>query len=79
MTRPTVLILGGYDKQSSFLALFDGFGPLIKNVVAIGATQEKILNDAKTAGYDSVSTADSFEEAVKKARDIAKEGWNVLV
>ncbi len=79
MTRPTVLILGGYDKQSSFLALFEGFGPLIKNVVAIGATQEKILNDAKTAGYDSVSTADSFEEAVKKARDIAKEGWNVLL
>ncbi len=79
MTRPTVLILGGYDKQSSFLALFEGFGPLIKNVVAIGATQEKILNDAKTAGYDSVSTADSFEDAVNKARGLAESGWNVLL
>jgi len=79
MTRPTVLILGGYDKQSSFVSLFEGFGPLIKNVVAIGATQAKILSDAKTAGYLNICSADSFEEAVIKAREIAKPGWNVLL
>lgn len=79
MTRPTVLILGGYDKQSSFVSLFEGFGPLIKNVVAIGTTQAKILSDAKTVGYESLCTADGFEEAVIKARGIAKEGWNVLL
>lgn len=79
MTRPTVLILGGYDKQSSFVSLFEGFGPLIKNVVAIGTTQAKILGDAKTAGYDSLCTADGLEEAVIKARGFAKEGWNVLL
>ena len=79
MTRPTVLILGGYDKKNSFLSLFKGFGPLIKHVVAIGATREKILADAKEAGFNSISTADSFEEAVNKARALATDGWNVLL
>jgi UDP-N-acetylmuramoylalanine--D-glutamate ligase len=79
MTRPTVLILGGYDKQSSFVSLLEGFGPLIKHVVAIGATQAKILSDAKTAGFESLCTADGFEEAVIKARGLAKAGWNVLL
>lgn len=79
MTRPTVLILGGYDKQSSFVSLFGGFGPLIKNVIAIGATKAKIMNDAKAVGFESIVTADDFEEAVVKARGLAKDGWNVLL
>lgn len=79
MTRPTVLILGGYDKKSSFLSLFEGFGPMIKNVVAIGATQAKILQEAKMAGFENICVAESFEGAVEKSRDIAKDGWNVLL
>ncbi len=79
MDRPTVLILGGYDKKSSFEDLFAGFGSRIKHIVAIGATQQKILDDAKSAGFKSICTADSFEEAVIKARSIAKHGWNVLL
>ncbi len=79
MTRPTVLILGGYDKKNSFLSLFQGFGPLIRHVVAIGATQAKILSDAQAAGFESICTADSFEEAVDKARALAGDGWNVLL
>lgn len=79
MTRPTVLILGGYDKKNSFLSLFEGFGPLIKHVVAIGATQANILSDAKAAGFENISTAGSFEEAVNKARNLAGDGWNVLL
>lgn len=79
MTRPTVLILGGYDKKNDFVSLFEGFGPLIRHVVAIGATQAKLLADAKAAGYAPVTTADSFEEAVNSARGIAKDGWNVLL
>ncbi len=79
MTRPTVIILGGYDKKSSFVSLFQGFGPQIKCVVAIGQTQGKILSDAKAAGFKDIVTADGFEEAVIKARAIAKDGWNVLL
>ena len=79
MTRPTVLILGGYDKQNSFVSLFEGFGPQIRHVVAIGATQQKILHDAKAAEFGSIITADGFEEAVIKARELAANGWNVLL
>ena len=79
MQRPTVLILGGYDKHSSFKELFEGFGPQIKTVIAIGETQRKIQSDAAAAGFDHVLTANGFEDAVRKAKDTAKNGWNVLL
>lgn len=79
MKRPTVLILGGYDKKSSFVPLMAGLGQQIKAVVALGDTTQNILRDAKQAGYSPVYTADGFEDAVIKARDIAQTGWNVLL
>ena len=79
MTRPTVLILGGYDKQSSFEALIAGFGEQIRAIVAIGDTQQKILSDARKAGFANIYTADGFEQAVRKCRELAQEGWNVLL
>ena len=79
MTRPTVIIMGGYDKNSSFEQLIAGFGDNIRAIVAIGDTQKKILSDAAKAGFKNIYTADSFEEAVLKSREIAQEGWNVLL
>ncbi len=79
MEAPTVIIMGGSEKQSSFTALFAGFGPLIRNVVAIGETQPRILSDAAEAGFTDIVAADSFAEAVNMARDIAQPGWNVLL
>jgi UDP-N-acetylmuramoylalanine--D-glutamate ligase len=79
MTRPTVLILGGYDKKNSFVSLLAGFDDMIRAVVAIGDTQANICADAKAAGFSPVYTADSFEGAVQKCREIAQEGWNVLL
>ena len=79
MTRPTVIILGGYDKKNSFVSLFDGFGDMIRAAVAIGDTQANILSDAKTAGFDPVYPAESFVDAVNMSRQIAQDGWNVLL
>lgn len=79
MTAPTVLILGGSEKNSSFVALIKGFGPQIKKVIAIGQTQSRILRDAEEAGFKDIITADGFEEAVNKARATAQPGWNVLL
>lgn len=79
MTRPTVIILGGSSKQSSFTSMIRSFGENIKALVAIGETQKDILADAKTAGFRNIYTADTFEEAVLKSKSIAKEGWNVLL
>jgi len=79
MTRPTVIILGGYDKKNSFSSLLSGFGENIKAVVAIGATRKIILEDAEKVGFEKVYSAESFEQAVLKAKDIAEPGWNVLL
>ena len=79
MTRPTVLILGGYDKQNSFESLIAGFDEHIRFIVAIGDTQQKILSDARKAGFTNIYTAGGFEEAVRKCRELAQEGWNVLL
>ena len=79
MTRPTVIIMGGYDKNSSFEQLIAGFGDNIRAIVAIGDTQQKILRDAEKAGFKNIYTADSFEEAVLMSRKLAQEGWNVLL
>lgn len=79
MTRPTVIILGGSEKNNSFVSMLSGFNENIKAVVAIGETKQNILRDAQTAGFKNVFTAESFEEAVIKSRQLADSGWNVLL
>ena len=79
MARPTVIILGGSEKKNSFVSMLSGFGDNIRAAVAIGETKANIVRDAKTAGFDNIRTADSFEEAVQIAREIATDGWNILL
>lgn len=79
MTRPTVLILGGYDKQSEFTSLFECLKPTVRSVVLLGQTQQKLENAAKEANFSDVELADTFDDAVLKARAIASDGMNVLL
>lgn len=79
MERPTILLLGGYDKHSEFDGLFRAFTPQIVGAVLLGETREKLKKAADEAGFTSYLLADTFEEAVEKATGIAKEGYNVLL
>lgn len=80
MKKPTVLILGGYDKHISFDELFEAFTPIVKACVVLGDTQKQILDTAKRYGYaDLCRTADSFGAAVDLARDLAQAGDAVLL
>jgi UDP-N-acetylmuramoylalanine--D-glutamate ligase len=79
MTRPTVIILGGSSKKNSFVSMVRSFGGNIKALIAIGETQGDILADAETAGFRNIYTADTFRDAIDKAREIAREGWNILL
>ena len=45
MSRPTLLIAGGYDKNSPYDDFIESFDGKIKELVLIGATAEKI-NDS---------------------------------
>jgi len=81
MDRPTVLLLGGYDKHNSFDELFAAIsGSRVKAAVALGATAEKILDAAKKAGFANIAhCAGGFEEAVDMARELAAPGDAVLL
>lgn len=80
MKKPTVLLLGGYDKHISFDELFEAFTPIVKACVVIGDTQAQILETAARFGYaDLCRTADSFGEAVDLCRALAKPGDAVLL
>ncbi len=79
MKKPTVLILGGYDKKSDFTELFESFTDHIKTVVLLGATAEKLARTARAAGFDDYIMANSLPDAVNKAFSVAEEGYNVLL
>ena len=44
MNRPTLLIGGGYDKQSEYDEWIESFGGKVKLLVLIGQTREKICS-----------------------------------
>ncbi len=81
MTRPTVLILGGYDKHSDFHELFEHFhGSRLKAIVVLGETKQKILDTARDTGYLGYCHATgTFEDAVSCARMMAAPGDAVLL
>ncbi len=63
MNRPTVLIGGGYDKQSEYDAWIEAFEGKVKALVLIGQTKEKIAACARAHGVENIILADTFEEA----------------
>ena len=81
MNRPTVIILGGYDKHTSFdpLAREISGNPLMKGVVLIGETAPQIRSALEKTGYTSIRNAESMREAVEVSRSMAQNGWNVLL
>ena len=80
MTRPTVLILGGYDKHADFHELFARFGSAVKAIVVLGQTKAQILQTAADAHFAGViRTADTFEETVAVCRSLAAPGDAVLL
>lgn len=79
MKKPTILILGGYDKHSEFDELFAHFTDKIVGIVILGATKQKILSAAERAGVTNIQLADSFEQAVRMAYAAAPAGGTVLL
>ena len=79
MNRPTVLIGGGYDKESSYDEWIDAFDGKVKKLVLIGATREKIAETARRLGFTDIVMADTFEEAFDKCVEYAQAGDAVLL
>lgn len=79
MSRPTLLIGGGYDKKSEFDVYVEEFGDKVKLLVLIGETRDKIAETARRHGFDKILYAESLEEAVKLCREHAVSGDAVLL
>ncbi len=79
MNRPTVLIGGGYDKDSVYTDWINSFNGKVKKLILVGETKEKIARDALACGFKDYQFADTFEEAVLGAAQAAKAGDAVLL
>lgn len=79
MTKPTVLIGGGYDKQSEYDEWIEAFEGKVKALVLIGQTREKIAECAKRHGVKKIVLADTFAEAFAICVDTAEPGDAVLL
>lgn len=79
MSRPTVLIGGGYDKGSEYDEWIESFGGRVKWLVLIGQTREKIAACARKHGFDRIRFADTYEECLRLCTELAQEGDAVLL
>lgn len=79
MNRPTLLIGGGYDKESSYDEWIEAFGGKVRYLVLIGQTKEKIKAAAKRHGFHEIILCENLEEAVKVCAQKAQSGDAVLL
>ena len=79
MNRPTIVIGGGYDKDSQYDEWIESFGDKVKWLVLLGQTKEKIAACAKTHGFENVVMVETLEEAVKECYKLAEAGSAVLL
>lgn len=81
MSKPTVLIGGGYDKGNEYDEWIESFEGKVKALVLIGQTREKIAECAKAHGFaeDRIYFADTYEECLKLCTELADTGDAVLL
>lgn len=79
MSKPTILIGGGYDKGSEYDEWIEAFDGKVKWLVLIGQTREKIAECARAHGFDKIKFADTYEECLKLCTELAESGDAVLL
>lgn len=81
MNRPTLLIGGGFDKESTYDEWINSFDGKVKFLALIGQTREKIHDAAVRCGFpeEKIAFFDNLEQAVKGCHDRAEAGDAVLL
>lgn len=79
MPGPTILIAGGYDKNSEYDSWIKSFEGKVRYMVLLGQTREKIAECAARHGFDNVMYAEDMEEAVRVCASYANMGDYVLL
>lgn len=79
MERQTLLIGGGYDKDSDYEEWIRSFDGRVKYLVLMGETREKIAKAANKCGFYDIIFADTLEEAVHICAEKAEQNDAVLL
>lgn len=79
MNRPTVLIGGGYDKNSTFDEWIEAFDGKVKALVLLGQTADQIEACARRHGFEAIYRVNDLEEAVAVSAAQAQNGDAVLL
>lgn len=79
MVTPTLLIGGGYDKNSDYQEWIRAFNGKVKRLVLIGQTREKIRDAALNCGFTDITLAETLPEAVAVCSELAEMGDSVLL
>ena len=79
MNRKTLLIGGGYDKDSEYEEWIEAFDGKVKHLVLLGQTREKIAQAARRVGFEEIILVDTLEEAVKICANLSEPGDAVLL
>ncbi len=79
MPVPTILIGGGYDKNSEYDDWILSFDNKIRYLVLMGQTREKIAECARKHGFENIVFVESMDEAVSFAYENARPGEAVLL
>ena len=79
MRTPTILIGGGYDKQSTFDEWIKAFDSKVKLLILLGQTREQIAETAKRHGFYDIIMVSDLREAVRISAEKAEPGDSVLL
>ena len=79
MTKPVVLIAGGYDKKENYDKFITVARENVKSMVLLGDTKDAIAETCNDLGFTAYEKADSFESAVERAMALASPGDVVLL
>ncbi len=79
MNRKTLLIGGGYDKESAYEEWIESFEGKVKYLVLLGQTRDKIAEAARRVGFEKVILVDTLEEAVCTCANLSEPGDAVLL
>lgn len=79
MNSPTILIGGGYDKNSSFDDWIKAFDGKVKYLILFGQTREQIARTAIQHGFHNIIIVKDLHEAVKISAQKAVSGDAVLL
>lgn len=79
MTRPAILIAGGYDKKEEYTAFISEVKGKVKLLILLGKTADDIEGCARANGFDAIQRVEDYDEAVRAAVKAAVPGDVVLL